>query len=528
MQMLKSASKTIKVLTIIIALVAVAAPVLFAIDQSWRQGQREERQKVLSYARDVLARTEATSDQIKYGFNLITDAKLTDPCSKQSISIMRNIDLRSSYIQAMAHVKNNVIDCSSIGTHEDGLEIGPVDWVSSLGNAIRNNVQFAFVPDTKFTVLERNGYAFILNQDLLIDATTSEKDISLASFSQDNLRLFASRGKFNPEWIKDLGDQPEKTFVKDGYVIGIAKSQKYRTAGLAALPVSYIDENTRNLSMILVPMELIAGLILAASIYYLVTLQISMPAMLKVALRRNEFFMLYQPVVNLQTNQCVGAEALMRWRRPSGDMVPPDRFIQAAEDAGMMGSLTKRVIKLVSKDAKDLFKKHSGFHLGINLSASDFYSSDTTELLNELIQETGAKNFNLIVEATERGFMQADIAKLMLSKIRQQGISVALDDFGTGYSSLSYLESFEIDYLKIDKSFVDKIGTDAPTSFVVLHIIEMAKELKIQMIAEGVETEAQANFLREHGVQFAQGWLFGKPILLHEVIRLFSKKAITI
>lgn len=524
MQLLKTASKPLKIFTVIVAIVAIVAPVYLAIDQSWRYGQREQLQKVLAYARDVLARTEATSDQMRYGLKLINDAKLADPCSNQSIEIMRNIDLRSSYIQAMGYMEHNSLLCSSLGGEGKILDLGPVDWVSSIGNSIRINVQIPFAQNTSFTVIERNSYAFILNKSLLIDATTSEKDVSLASFSQDNLRLFASSGKFDPEWLKDLGDAPESTFVKNGYVIGIAKSQKYRTAGLAALPVSYIDKHTRDLSMVMVPIGMIAGVILAASIYYLVTIQISMPAMLKAALRDNQFFMLYQPVINLQNGKCVGAEALMRWRRPSGDMVPPDRFIQAAEDTGLIGSLTERVIKLVSKDAKDLFIKHPGFHLGINLSASDLYSGNTLQLLNGLKQATGADRFNLIIEATERGFMQADLAKSMLAEIRKQGITVAIDDFGTGYSSLSYLESFEIDYLKIDKSFVDKIGTDAPTSYVVNHIIEMAKELKIQMIAEGVETESQAQFLREHGVQFAQGWLFGKPMPLHEVIRMFTKK----
>lgn len=524
MQLLKTASKPLKIFTVIVAIIAIVAPVYFAIDQSWRYGQREQLQKVLAYARDVLARTEATSDQMRYGLKLINDAKLADPCSNQSIEIMRNIDLRSSYIQAMGYMEHNSLLCSSLGGEGKVLDLGPVDWVSGIGSSIRINVQIPFAKDTSFTVIERNSYAFILNKTLLIDATTSEKDVSLASFSQDNLRLFASRGKFNPEWLKYLGDEPEIAFVKDGYVVGIARSQKYRSAGLAALPVSYIDKQTQHLSIIMVPIALIAGLILVASIYHLVTIQTSLPVIIKAALRDHEFFMLYQPVINLKTGECVGAEALMRLKRQNGDIISPDIFIQAAEDSGLIGRLTERAIKLVSQDAKDLFIKHPEFHIAINLSASDLHSTATLQHLQELKQATGANTSNLIVEATERGFMQADLAKSMLIQIREQGISVAIDDFGTGYSSLSYLESFEMDYLKIDKSFVDKIGTDAPTSYVVNHIIEMAKELKIQMIAEGVETESQARFLREHGVQYAQGWLFGKPMPLHEVVRMFKKK----
>lgn len=528
MQLLKTASIRLKFFTVIVAIIAIVAPVYLAIDQSWRYGQREQLQKVLAYARDVLARTESTSDQMRYGLKLINDAKLTDPCSNQSIEIMRNIDLRSSYIQAMGYVETNSLVCSSLGGEEKVLDLGPVDWVSSIGSSIRVDVHLPFAPNASFTVLERNSYAFILNKTLLIDATTSEKDVSLASFSQDNLRLFASRGKFDPEWLKEFGDEPERAFIKNGYVIGIAKSQKYRSAGLAALPVSYVDKQTRNLSIIMVPIALIAGLILAASIYYLVAIQTSVSAILKAALRNNQFFMLYQPVVNLDTGECVGAEALMRLKRPNQDIVSPDVFIQAAEDSGLIGRLTERAIHLVSKDAKDFYIKHPRFHIAINLSASDLHSTAALKLLQDLKQTIGSKGYHLMVEVTERGFMQADLAKSILKQIREKGITIAIDDFGTGYSGLSYLESFEIDYLKIDKSFVDKIGIDAPTSYVVNHIIEMAKELRIQMIAEGVETESQAQFLREHGVQFAQGWLFGKPMPLHDVIQMMNKRLIKV
>ena len=152
------------------------------------------------------------------------------------------------------------------------------------------------------------------------------------------------------------------------------------------------------------------------------------------------------------------------------------------------------------------------FHVAINISAADLHSPALLNLLDNFMRKSGACPANLILEITERGFVDIGAARPVINALRARGYEIAIDDFGTGYSSLSYLETLDVNVLKIDRSFVEAIGTRAPTNQVVDHIIAMARALGLRMIAEGVERQAQADYLNDHQVQYAQGWLFGRPV----------------
>ena len=187
-----------------------------------------------------------------------------------------------------------------------------------------------------------------------------------------------------------------------------------------------------------------------------------------------------------------------------------------------MGRITDAVLKIFESEAGELLRARRDFHISLNLSAEDICNPEIVDRLRAMIARMRISGSNLHVEATERVFMNIEASRRNIRQLRAAGIQVAIDDFGTGYSSLSYLHNLELDRLKIDKSFVDTIGTEAVTSQVVRHIIEMAKSLNMQMIAEGVETAAQAEFLRSHGVQYAQGWLFSKPISMEQLMAQLS------
>lgn len=517
--------RTASALMLVVATLAIAAPTLLALHLAKIQGFETESGHVLAYARDVLNRSETTSAQLHSGIDLLVAQHAADPCSDRNIALMRQIDFTSSNLLSIGAVSDNKLICSSHGRETVGLPLGVPGVVGPTGASIRSGVSLPFSADIRFFVVERGGYAAIAHQGIPLEATTDEEDVSLATFTTSNRQIRSSRGFINPAWLERLGTQTGITFIDDGYLVAIARSERYTTASLAAIPAFYIDERTREFAAWLVPIGLLGGILLALAVLYLAKVQLAMPAMLRTALRRGEFFLLYQPIVDLRSGNIAGAEALIRWQRAEGELVAPDVFIPIAEECGLIQQITERVMALVARDAADLFRRYPDFYLTINLSPADLQSNEIVGKLDKLALCTSAGPGNLVVEVTERGFLDTDTARAVVRELRGAGIRVAIDDFGTGYSSLAYLESFELDMLKIDKTFVNSVGTGAATSQVAPHIIAMAKDLRLDMTAEGVEQESQAAFLRERGVQFAQGWLFGKPMPLTKLVAMLSPSA---
>lgn len=510
-------------IAIVIGLAAISVPIVISLYLAWKQSFNERMATVASLAGDVLRRGDESTDQTFVIFKALVAARAADPCSATNILLMGKLDLASEQIQAVGYVRDDRLLCSSFGHHD--TPVGAPTYVTPYGTAIRTSVEFPVLPGKKFLVSTdvKSGYTVAIHPNLPLDVFVDEPDVSIGVFSSVAKALIVNRGAFKPGWIETAGGQGEARFSDGEYLVTVRHSSKYAFAAYAAVPTLSVNAGLRRFAFVLVPLGLLAGIVLAWAVLHLARQQLALPAVLRVALKRNEFFLNYQPIVDLQTGRWVGAEALVRWRRPSGEMIRPDVFVAVAEEVGLIQRITERVMAIIGEEAHDLFVRHPGFHIAINLSAADLQSRRTIECLDDLRGRTKAGPGNLLVEATERGFMKADLVSAMLDEIRSRGIEVAIDDFGTGYSSLSYLESFKLDYLKIDKSFVDTLGKEAATSQVVPHIIEMSKSLNLKMIAEGVETEAQAHYLRQRGVQFAQGWLFAKPMSFSELLKGLAK-----
>jgi sensor c-di-GMP phosphodiesterase-like protein len=240
--------------------------------------------------------------------------------------------------------------------------------------------------------------------------------------------------------------------------------------------------------------------------------RLSLAGELREALAHDRILVQYQPIVDLASGRCVGAEALARWTRENGETVPPDVFIPIAERDGLVSAITLTVLTMIVRDLRELLPRTPGFGINLNLSPEDLKTDRFGMALAERLEAAQLPAGAINLEITERALINSDGARTTIQALRQRGHQVAIDDFGTGYSSLSYLERFELDVLKIDKAFVDAIGRSAASGQVIAHVIDMARSLHLATIAEGVETEQQRRWLIEHGVLQGQGFLFSRPL----------------
>ncbi|WP_265944824.1 putative bifunctional diguanylate cyclase/phosphodiesterase [Dechloromonas sp. A34] len=237
------------------------------------------------------------------------------------------------------------------------------------------------------------------------------------------------------------------------------------------------------------------------------------------ALAKNQLLLHYQPQVDLVSGSVVGVEALVRWLHPQRGMIAPDDFIPIAEECGLILPLGHWVLLTACRQAKAWLD--AGIDIGemaVNISAHQFRQPEFAQLVRAVLLETGLPAERLELEITESTVMHsADASIQTLATLKEMGIKLAIDDFGTGYSSLAYLRLFPVDRLKIDRTFVADVASDSDAASLVTSIIALGRSLGLNLVAEGVETPAQADFLRALDCQRVQGFHFFRPVVAEEV-----------
>jgi EAL domain-containing protein (putative c-di-GMP-specific phosphodiesterase class I) len=237
---------------------------------------------------------------------------------------------------------------------------------------------------------------------------------------------------------------------------------------------------------------------------------------LRRAIERQEFRLEYQPIVTLETGRVVGFEALVRWNHPERGSVSPVEFIPASEETGLIIPLDLWVLGEACRQMSVWNRKlrpAAPMGISVNLSSKHFAQTDLIDHIDQVLRETGLDAGCLRLEITESVIMgHTDSATSMLRQIKERGVTLSMDDFGTGYSSLSYLHKFSFDLLKIDRSFVSRMGARGENSEIVATIVALAHNLGMHVVAEGVETAEQCDQLRALNCQYGQGYFFSRPV----------------
>ncbi|WP_091736311.1 EAL domain-containing protein [Phenylobacterium immobile] len=489
-----------------LAILALVAPLTLMTLIAHQRAVDAEYAHLNGYARATLQRADLTLTGAKAALQVIESQGLRG-CTAAHVTRMRQLTIENRIIEEMGYYQRGLLTCTSWGPVAGRVPRGAPDQVLAGGYGLFTGVRPKVSKAHEMVVLTSGDHNVLINPQQLVDVILDTAMVLGVATRQG--RVIVLSGQADPDLIARLSQGPLRG-LDDQHVFVSAAGRDltaFAVIGRAAVKGRFYRE-----LLVFVPLALLISATLIAVVVWLLRQRLSPRAALEEALSARAIVAHYQPIIDLATGRCVGAEALCRWRLPDGSWASPDQFIPLAEESGLIDALTDLMIERVVGDLDAMFGGEHEVHVAINLSVSDIETGRFLPVLAQTLARTGVLPSQIWLEATERGFINAAAARDVLDRARAAGYMVAIDDFGTGYSSLSLLESLPLDALKIDRSFIATFGRETATSVVTPHIIEMAHSLKFDIVAEGVETVEQESLVRAAGVQFAQGWLYAKAL----------------
>jgi len=457
-------------------------------------------------ARVLVHQAEAIS---QYAWRVVGELRplASRPCALAEPAL-QYMGSSSPYLRSLAFVRDDVVLCASSASAvgQRLSERLPTLPALSPGRSI------IAVPGTRADH-DRPAVVFAENWDGISVAAVVD-----GQYLADLLNTVADLRSYDVEMRFGIGSSIRNRARADGDERGamaqvrIRRSDDYTVQVAVTVPDRDVYAAWRRVALEFLPAALVLGGALGFAAWRLRLRQSSPAEGLRQGMRRGEFYLCYQPIYDLAAGRCMGVEALMRWRRSDGEEVRPDLFIAEAETHGMIVPLTLHLFDLVRRDVLD-WPVRPGFHVDVNIAAEHLGSPDLVGHVRALRDAVAGRGVSVVVEITERSLVADDTqARRNLDTLRAEGTRVAIDDFGVGNCSLSYLQRFPVDYLKIDRGFVSAIESVDGEAPVLDAIVSLATRLKLRVIAEGVETAVQLEYLRAREVAYVQGYLYGRPM----------------
>jgi c-di-GMP phosphodiesterase len=506
----------IVIVAIALAIIGAILPIAGMLYISWNFAVRAEEDRLALIADHAITRANLSLTQARDVLHAISGSDLK-PCSPEHIARMRMLTLDTPTVGEIGYFEDHVLKCTSWGMTEERIPQLPGDYTTADGIDVTVRMHPIVSGSKPKMALQYQSYNVLVDPARFVDVIV-DPSIHLAIANEQGAEI-AELNAPNPRLVRAIVADP-RNGMDSNNLFAVA-----RAAGWIAIATENRDEMLNNLrreQLMLLPIGAFIAVFIVGIVVWFSRKRLSPLGELTLAVQNREFVVHYQPVIALKTGQCVGAEALVRWRRPDGSLVRPDLFIPLAEDSGLILPITDQVLDACIHDLGGLLTANRSLHVSINLCASDLETGRILPVIQKALEHTNILARQIWLEVTERSFLEIEAARSTIIKAREIGYSVGIDDFGTGYSSLQYLQGLPLDSLKIDKSFIDTIGKVTATSSVTPHIIDMAKTLNFTIVAEGIETQEQLDYLRARNVDLGQGWLFARAMPVDEFMAYYS------
>ena len=506
-------------------LAATASAILLlmaSVGVTMHQLQQSEIEQMNAKGERFLARLEQIFGQLREGVDQLQLQPLRG-CDARMLAALQQVAFRYRFVYEAAYVDGNVACSNRVGERT----INPLRPADIQGPTYSYWLNTTTEPDDNLAalMLGRGKFLVATSRGHITDVVDLPPEGSLLVVLDNGTRAIPVLGP--PQVWPPSADWPPTSSgslleLPDRLIYRMpTKSPDYQLVLIA--PRASMPLKMSGILWLLFPGSLVLAWCIGWLVLQLIRQRSSMSVELQGALRRGELQVLYQPIFELTSRRCVGAEALVRWRRSDGTLTSPDLFIPLAENTGQIRQITDFVLQRLFDQLGQLLRANPQLYISVNLAACDVMVPRIGEVIARLLALHRVSARQIAFEVTERGLVDVLVARDNLQSLRDVGHQVLIDDFGTGYCSLAYLQTLPVDCLKIDKAFIDALGHDAASSGVAPHIIRMAHALQLKVIAEGIEHEAQASYLSSEGVKFGQGWLFAHALSAVQLIELITR-----
>jgi sensor c-di-GMP phosphodiesterase-like protein len=470
---------------------------------------REGRAELRTYAERLVQFGEQLGGEDSQAIQAISHDGLPF-CSDREISLMRDYVFRSRHIRDLGRTKDGKFYCSAdVGALTSPRPM-PIPDITT--DEVKLYLRIPLMISTRTTgfVAELNGVTVVLNPEAIENLEEPPRFYSGMLFDRQHNQMTQTHGPAIPLSMDEI--VAGRMIERKGVV--------YQPLCSATSMVCQVAFESRSDMLarkgMLFAGFLAGGALLGGALAWISILfhraQRSIERQLRRAIQMGKLTMVYQPVVELETRTIVGAEALVRWVNEDGEVVRPEVFVALAEEKRFVGEITRLVVRRVAEELGSLLAGNN-FRVTINITSQDLANPEFFAQLEECIVKAKLNPSAIGLELTERSTADQNMAIRAITQLNKAGHAVYIDDFGTGYSSLAYLHRLGASAIKIDRAFTQTVGTEAVTASVVPLILEMAAQLNLLVVVEGIETTEQAEYFRQAGAGIlGQGWLFGRPV----------------